>query len=196
MSKKPGKISMVVNYQEAKDEIREKALPRILKVAIPEFKKFKSIGKLGEFMMICPFHNENTASFRYNPRKRRFKCYGCGKSFEVIEFLAELRKIEYFTAFVYLARILKIKLIWAREKKGSNFSREILDPIRIKVFDRDLDVLYLTAILNKTVTKTWYAECFEISKGDDSDIKKLENLGFKIEKVPHYYGGRKFWGYS
>lgn len=35
----------------------------------------------------CPFHSESSASFKVTPSKRFFKCFGCGKSGDVIDFL-------------------------------------------------------------------------------------------------------------
>lgn len=33
----------------------------------------------------CPFHAENTPSFIYNPKGYYFKCFGCGKSIDIID---------------------------------------------------------------------------------------------------------------
>jgi len=34
---------------------------------------------------LCPFHEENTPSFIYNPKNQTFKCFGCGKSVDVLD---------------------------------------------------------------------------------------------------------------
>lgn len=39
------------------------------------------------FKACCPFHNENTASFYVRPSSGCFRCYGCGKSGDVISWL-------------------------------------------------------------------------------------------------------------
>lgn len=42
------------------------------------------------FVCSCPFHSERTSSFKITPNKRQmYKCFGCGKSGDVIDFLIE-----------------------------------------------------------------------------------------------------------
>lgn len=35
----------------------------------------------------CPFHNEDTPSFVYNPKNYNFKCFGCGTSVDIVDVL-------------------------------------------------------------------------------------------------------------
>lgn len=37
------------------------------------------------FKACCPFHNEDTPSFILNPKTMSFKCFGCGKSVDLID---------------------------------------------------------------------------------------------------------------
>lgn len=37
----------------------------------------------------CPYHQERTASFIYNPKAYNFKCFGCGRSVDIIDVLME-----------------------------------------------------------------------------------------------------------
>lgn len=37
----------------------------------------------------CPYHNEDTASFIYDKKRHRFKCFGCGKNVDLIDVLME-----------------------------------------------------------------------------------------------------------
>jgi hypothetical protein len=41
----------------------------------------------------CPFHSEKTPSFSVNTQKQIFKCFGCGKSGDVITFVCELYSV-------------------------------------------------------------------------------------------------------
>lgn len=40
-----------------------------------------------EYVGLCPFHDENTPSFRVNDAKGLFHCFGCGASGDVIDFI-------------------------------------------------------------------------------------------------------------
>lgn len=42
------------------------------------------------YLGLCPFHNENTPSFKVTPKKNIFKCFGCGASGDVIAFLTKM----------------------------------------------------------------------------------------------------------
>lgn len=37
----------------------------------------------------CPYHNEKTASFIYNPKNKTFHCFGCSKTVDIIDVLME-----------------------------------------------------------------------------------------------------------
>lgn len=43
----------------------------------------------GRYKMICPFHNEDTPSFKIynNKNKQTFFCFGCGAGYSVIDFI-------------------------------------------------------------------------------------------------------------
>ena len=38
----------------------------------------------------CPFHNEKTPSFTVSPTKGIYKCFGCGKGGNVVNFIMEI----------------------------------------------------------------------------------------------------------
>ena len=52
----------------------------------------------------CPFHTEDTASFVVSPSKGIFKCFGCGKSGDVIKFVQEHDQISFPEAVKVLAK--------------------------------------------------------------------------------------------
>lgn len=43
---------------------------------------------------LCPFHGEKTPSFAVNPKTGRFKCFGCGKAGDVIDFVKMYYNLE------------------------------------------------------------------------------------------------------
>lgn len=57
----------------------------------------------GEFVGLCPFHQENTPSFRVNDAKGVYNCFGCGRSGDAIQFLQELNGLTFLDALALLA---------------------------------------------------------------------------------------------
>lgn len=42
--------------------------------------------KNGDWFGLCPFHEENTASFSIMPAAQKFYCFGCGASGDIFDF--------------------------------------------------------------------------------------------------------------
>ncbi len=73
--------------------------------------EFVSLKKRGEnYLGLCPFHNEKTPSFTVSPRKGIFKCFGCQKGGNAVNFLMELEHLSYPEALKYLARKYHIEI--------------------------------------------------------------------------------------
>jgi len=52
---------------------------------------------------ICPFHTEKTPSFVIYPLKKRWHCFGCGASGDVISFVQKINKLSFSNAVYLLA---------------------------------------------------------------------------------------------
>jgi len=52
----------------------------------------------------CPFHNERTPSFSVNPARNIYKCFGCGKAGNPVNFIMEHERLSYPDALRYLAK--------------------------------------------------------------------------------------------
>ena len=55
------------------------------------------------FSACCPFHWEKTPSFMVSPTKQIFKCFGCGKWWNVFTFVQEIERIDFRDAVKVLA---------------------------------------------------------------------------------------------
>lgn len=72
---------------------------------------FVSLKKRGvNYIGLCPFHNEKTPSFTVSPSKNIYKCFGCGRGGNGIDFLIEHEAYTYPEALRYVARLYNIEL--------------------------------------------------------------------------------------
>ena len=62
------------------------------------------------FKARCPFHNEKTPSFTVSPSKGIFKCFGCGKGGNSVNFIMEHEHLSYPEALKYLASKYHIEI--------------------------------------------------------------------------------------
>lgn len=58
----------------------------------------------------CPFHNEKTPSFTVSPAKGIYKCFGCGKAGNVVNFLMDHEQLSYPEALRSLAKRYNIEI--------------------------------------------------------------------------------------
>ena len=75
---------------------------------VSEFVNLKKRGS--NFLGLCPFHNEKTPSFSVSPVKGIYKCFGCGKAGNVVNFLMEHEQMLYPDALRWLAKKYHIEI--------------------------------------------------------------------------------------
>jgi len=63
------------------------------------------------FLGLCPFHNEKTPSFTVSPAKGIYKCFGCGKGGNSVNFIMEHEHLDYVGALKYLAKKYHIEVV-------------------------------------------------------------------------------------
>ncbi len=78
------------------------------------------------YLALCPFHTERTASFSVSQDKQIFHCFGCGKGGNVFSFLMEHERMSFVEAVKELAQRANIII---REDKGSDFKRDLIERI-------------------------------------------------------------------
>ena len=89
-------------------------IERILDAAqiVDVIQEFVPLKKRGvNYLGLCPFHNEKTPSFTVSPSKEIFKCFGCGKVGNSVNFIMEHEHLTYPEALKYLARKYHIEVI-------------------------------------------------------------------------------------
>ncbi len=64
----------------------------------------------GNLWGLCPFHSEKTASFSVNPAKGIYKCFGCGKGGNAINFIMEIEHLNYPEAIRHLGALYGVEI--------------------------------------------------------------------------------------
>lgn len=73
---------------------------------------FVSLKKRGvNYLGLCPFHNEKTPSFTVSAAKGIYKCFGCGKGGNAVNFIMEHEHLGYPEALKYLAKKYHIEIV-------------------------------------------------------------------------------------
>ena len=93
--------------------------------------EFVSLKKRGvNYLGLCPFHNEKTPSFTVSPAKGIFKCFGCGKGGNAVNFIMEHEHLSYPEALRWLAKKYNIEIeekeVTAEEIQKQNERESIL----------------------------------------------------------------------
>jgi len=97
--------------------IDRETIDRIIQTAeitevVQDFVNLKKRGT--NYLGLCPFHNEKTPSFNVSPSKGIFKCFGCGKGGNAVQFIMEHEHLSYPEALKFLANKYNIEI---REKE-------------------------------------------------------------------------------
>jgi len=112
--------------------IDRQTIDRILDAAeiVDVIQEFVPLKKRGvNYLGLCPFHNEKTPSFTVSPSKEIFKCFGCGKVGNSVNFIMEHEHLTYPEALKYLARKYHIEVVdkeRTREEIETESERETL----------------------------------------------------------------------
>lgn len=75
---------------------------------VGQFVRLKKRGV--NYIANCPFHSEKTPSFSVSSTKGIYKCFGCGKGGNTVNFIQEHEKLTYPEAIRWLADYYKIAL--------------------------------------------------------------------------------------
>ena len=92
---------------------------------IGEFIPLHKAGK--QYKACCPFHDEKTPSLTVNPTKQLYKCFGCGKAGDVLDFVQNHKNLTLPEAVQYVAGRLNETV----EYEQSNRTPSRFDGIRL-----------------------------------------------------------------
>lgn len=91
---------------------------------ISQYVALKKRGK--NYLGLCPFHSEKTASFTVSPEKQLFHCFGCGEGGNIFSFLMRIENIGFAEAVAELGEKLGVAV---SKSSGSSLSNSEKDKI-------------------------------------------------------------------
>ncbi|MFA6950367.1 MAG: DNA primase [Lentimicrobiaceae bacterium] len=137
---------------------------------------FVQLKKRGSNLLgLCPFHNEKTPSFTVSPSKGIYKCFGCGKAGNSVNFIMEHEKYSYPEALRYLASKYNIEIEEQEpspEDKQADTERENLFNVHTFAQKFFTDTM-LTSEEGKAIGHSYFVE-----RGFREDIIQKFQLGF------------------
>ncbi|MBC7450776.1 MAG: DNA primase [Cytophagales bacterium] len=93
---------------------------------------FVSLKRKGHYYSACcPFHNEKTPSFTVTPSKGIYKCFGCGKGGDAIQFVMEHEGSTYVEAMVYMAKKYNIEIKEEEQTEEQNTEQNEKDSMLV-----------------------------------------------------------------
>lgn len=130
---------------------------------------FVNLKKRGvNYLGLCPFHNEKTPSFSVSPSKNIYKCFGCGKGGNPVNFVMEHEHVSYPEALKYLAKKYNIEVV---EKEKT--------PEEIKQDNERDSLLVLTKYANKYYIKNLHHH----EEGKNIGLSYFKERGFTDESI-------------
>jgi len=120
---------------------------------------------------LCPFHNEKTPSFNVSPSKNIFKCFGCGKGGDAVQFLIEHEHFTFAEALLYIAKKYNI------EVEETVVSQEAMAE------KQHFESLY---IVNQFASDFYQEQLFETDRGKSIGKSYFKERGFRDETIRHF----------
>jgi len=146
--------------------IKKSSVDRVIDTArieevVEDFVRLKRRGS--GFQGLCPFHNEKTPSFRVNPAGNFYKCFGCGKGGNSVNFIMEHEKMNFPEAIKYLAGKYNIPLE----------EEQVSDEQKVEVEKRE-NILSLL----QYAAKYYDGELFESTDGQSIGMPYFKERGY------------------
>ncbi len=120
---------------------------------------------------LCPFHNEKTPSFTVSAPKGIFKCFGCGKGGNAVNFLMEHEQYSYPEALRYLAGKYNIEI---DEEKPT--------PEQQQALDEKESLFNLTGFAQKYFEE----QLHNSDEGKSVALTYLKERGFTLETIKKF----------
>ena len=141
----------------------------------------------------CPFHGEKTPSFSLSPAKQIYKCFGCGKAGDPIQFVMDIEGIGFQEAIRQLAGKYGIEVEEeANLSPEQNLEQNERESLFIAVnFAKDFFVKNLETDEGKSIGLSYFKE-----RGFTPQIIQKFDLGYALDGWDHFLKAAKAAGYQ
>ncbi|MBE7442736.1 MAG: DNA primase [Flavobacteriales bacterium] len=152
------------------DQIFEAA---IIEEVVGEFVVLKKRG--ANLLGNCPFHNEKTPSFTVSPAKGIYKCFGCGKAGNSVNFIMEHEHYTYPEALRYLANKYQIEI---EELEETDAQKQAANEKESLFIVSNFAANYFQKQLHETQEGRSIGLSYFVERGFREDIIKKFELGY------------------
>ena len=128
----------------------------------------------GNYIGLCPFHDDRTPSFYVSPAKGIYKCFACGKGGNAVRFIMEHEQIQYTEALKYLARKYGIEV---KEKEMTDEERQA---------QSERESLY---IINQFARDYFHDTLMHSEEGRSIGMAYFRNRGFRDDIIEKFQLG-------
>jgi DNA primase len=139
---------------------------------VGEFVVLKKRG--ANYIGLCPFHNEKTPSFTVSAAKGIYKCFGCGKAGNAVNFIMEYEHYTYPEALRFLAKRYNIEI-----------EEEVQSPEKIQE-QNEKESLFL---VNQFAQKYFESVLHDSEDGKSIGLTYLKERGFSESTIRKYQLG-------
>ena len=170
------------------DQIFEAA---IIEDVVGEFVvlKKRGVNLLGK----CPFHNEKTPSFTVSPAKGIYKCFGCGKAGNSINFIMDHEHYTYPEALRYLANKYQIEI---EELEETDEQKQAANEKESLFIVSNFAASYFQKQLHETQGGKSIGLSYFVERGFREDIIKKFQLGYNPDSWEAFTGEALQQGYK
>ena len=142
---------------------------------------------------LCPFHNEKSPSFSVSPAKQIYKCFGCGKAGDPIQFVMDIEGLGFGEAIKHLAVKYGIEI----EEDHASTPEDIQaynekESLYIALnFAKDFFVQNLQTEEGRAIGLSYFKE-----RGFSQSIIEKFDLGYTLDGWDHLLKAAKAAGHS
>ncbi len=141
----------------------------------------------------CPFHGEKTPSFSISPSKQIYKCFGCGKAGDPIQFVMDIEGIGFQEAIRQLAGKYGIEVEEeANLSPEQNLEQNERESLFIATnFAKDFFIKNLDTEEGKSIGLSYFKE-----RGFSPQIIQKFDLGYALDGWDNFLKAAKAAGYQ